>query len=272
MKHIVILLFSAVFCVSFKFFDTESSLKILSWNIRDLGKSKDNEEIAFIANQIKSYDIISIQEVVAGYGGAQAVAKIVDELNKSGNWDYSISDPTNSSSGNISEKYAFVWNTKKAQRVGNSWLEKKFDAEMEREPFFTRFSFGSKTITLVDFHARPRESQPETEVKYFKFFPEAYPDDILVFACDFNLPENHTVFNPIKKLGFKPAIVGQKTSLKKTVDGNGNYLMHEKDNIFYDANKLTLLASGVMDFVPQCNNIEEANLISDHLGVWISVQ
>jgi hypothetical protein len=30
---------------------------------------------------VRDYDIIAIQEVVAGYGGAQAVAKLADELN-----------------------------------------------------------------------------------------------------------------------------------------------------------------------------------------------
>jgi hypothetical protein len=44
---------------------------------------------------VRDYDIIAIQEVVAGYGGAQAVAKLADELNRKGSkWNYIISDPT----------------------------------------------------------------------------------------------------------------------------------------------------------------------------------
>lgn len=72
--------------------------KLLSWNLENFGKSKSNFEISFIANTVKDFDIIAIQEVVAGYGGAQAVAKLCDELNRKGSkWDYTISDPTSSS-------------------------------------------------------------------------------------------------------------------------------------------------------------------------------
>jgi hypothetical protein len=45
-------------------------------------ESKSNSESAFIAKYIKDYDIIAIQRVVAGYGGAQAVARLTNELNK----------------------------------------------------------------------------------------------------------------------------------------------------------------------------------------------
>jgi hypothetical protein len=33
-------------------------------------------------NTVKNFDIIVIQEVAAGYGGAQAVARLVEELNR----------------------------------------------------------------------------------------------------------------------------------------------------------------------------------------------
>jgi hypothetical protein len=50
-------------------------------NIENLGQSKSNQEIILIANIVRDY-IIVIQEVVAGYGGAQAVARLADELNR----------------------------------------------------------------------------------------------------------------------------------------------------------------------------------------------
>jgi endonuclease/exonuclease/phosphatase family metal-dependent hydrolase len=67
----------------------------LSWNIENLGKSKSDQQIAFIATTIQDFDLIAIQEVVAGYGGAQAVTRLAGELNRKGtSWDYVISDPT----------------------------------------------------------------------------------------------------------------------------------------------------------------------------------
>ena len=44
--------------------------KLLSWNIENLGSSKSNTEITFITNTLRDFDIMAIQEVVAGDGGA----------------------------------------------------------------------------------------------------------------------------------------------------------------------------------------------------------
>jgi deoxyribonuclease-1-like protein len=74
----LIILFFFIFKFSY------SQVKILSWNIENLGKSKSDTTINFIVKTIKTYDVIALQEVVAGNGGAQAVAKIADELNRKG--------------------------------------------------------------------------------------------------------------------------------------------------------------------------------------------
>ncbi|MEQ3662460.1 MAG: endonuclease, partial [Flavobacterium sp.] len=74
----ILLVFLLLFNFSF------SQVKLLSWNIENLGKSKSDETITYIANTIKDYDVIAIQEVVAGYGGSQAVVKLVDALNRMG--------------------------------------------------------------------------------------------------------------------------------------------------------------------------------------------
>ena len=192
------------------------AISVCSWNLKDFGTSKSKLELEFIVKTLKDYDIIAIQEVVSGTGGAQTVAKLNMLLNQTGSkWDYSISDPT-SSSAYKSERYAFFWKTSKVTKVGNSWLEKKYHLEIDREPFFTTFSVEGKEFTLVNFHAITKTMQPETEVKYFKYLPKEYPNLNLIFCGDFNLPESHTVFNPLKSKGYKPVLIGQKTSLKTT--------------------------------------------------------
>jgi hypothetical protein len=57
--------------------------KLISWNIANFGQSKSDKTI-YIANYLRDYDIIAVQEVVAGYGGVQAVARLSDELNRTG--------------------------------------------------------------------------------------------------------------------------------------------------------------------------------------------
>ncbi|MFV8358622.1 endonuclease/exonuclease/phosphatase family protein, partial [Flavobacterium sp. XS1P32] len=159
------LLLSFLLFYSFGF----SQIKLLSWNIENLGQSKSNQEIILIANILRDFDIIAIQEVVAGYGGAQAVARLVDELNRKGSkWNYTVSNPT-SSSAYKTERYAYVWKTSKVSKVGKAWLEKRYHLEIDREPYFCTFQYENKQFTVVNFHAITKKRQPETEIKYFKF-------------------------------------------------------------------------------------------------------
>jgi len=243
-----------------------SQVKIVSWNIENFGKSKTNSHLNFIANTVRNFDIIAIQEVVAGYGGANAVAQLTDILNEKGSkWDYSISNPTSGDSYK-KERYAYIWKTSKAKLKG-TWLEKKYNAEIDREPYFATFEIDKKIITLVNFHAITKKKQPETEIKYFKFLPQEYPTLKLVFIGDFNCPESHTVFNPLKKMGFSPVLEKQKTTLKQKCNGD-NCLASEFDNIFYKKSNLRYINSGVIPFYKTFDSLKEARKISDHIPIW----
>ena len=85
-----------------------------------------------MASTIKDFDIVAIQEVVAkDPGGAQAVARLAEALNRMGSkWDYTISNPT-SSSAYKSERYAFLWKPSKVTKMGKAWLEKKYSLEID---------------------------------------------------------------------------------------------------------------------------------------------
>lgn len=222
-----------------------AQISICSWNLQNLGKSKDSTEIPFIAETIKSFDIIAVQEVVASYRGTQAVARLADELNRLGSkWDYVVSDPTTGAAG--SERYAFIWKTSKVKK-GKSWMEKTYSELIVREPFYCDFIVKGKIFTLVNFHAIPKGKQPETEIKYLKFLPDLNPDKNLIFCGDFNLPQSHTVFNPLRKMGYKPALIKQKTTLKQ-VCANGECLASEYDNFYFDNRKITKHKAGVVKF------------------------
>ena len=245
----------------------QSQTKILSWNIENLGQSKSNSELSSIANTVKDYDIVAIQEVVAGYGGAQGVAKLADELNRKGSkWDYVISNPT-SSSAYKTERYAYLWKTSRARLKGRPWLESKFQLEVDREPYLATFVINKKEVTLVNFHAITKSKQPEREIKYFKYLPAQYPQLNLLFLGDFNCPESHSVFTPLKKMGYTPLLNNQKTSLKKN-SKNGEALASEFDNIFYNK-KVKKIDGGVIHFYKAFSSLQEARKISDHIPVWM---
>lgn len=245
-----------------------SQTKLLSWNLENFGKSKSDQELTFIANTVRNYDIIAIQEVVAGYGGAQAVAKLADELNRKGaKWDYTISNPT-TGNGYKSERYAFIWKTSKIKKIGKAWLEIKYHLEIEREPYFCTFQYENKQFTVVTYHAITKKMQPETEIKYFKLLPDEYPALNLIFTGDFNCPQSHTVFNPLKKMGYQPILVNQKTSLKQKCK-NQECLASEFDNIFYKTSKTKNISSGIIPFYKSFGSLKEARKISDHIPIWI---
>jgi endonuclease/exonuclease/phosphatase family metal-dependent hydrolase len=204
---------------------------------------------------------------VAGDGGAKAVAELTRILNEKGaKWDYSISNPTSGTSYK-KERYAYIWKTSKAKLKGNTWLEKKYNLEIDREPYFATFEIDKKTITLVNFHAITKKKQPETEIKYFKFLPQEYPTLKLVFLGDFNCPETHTVFNPLKKMGYCPTLINQKTTLKQECRGD-NCLASEFDNVFYKKSNLKYINSGVISFYKTFDSLKEARKISDHIPIW----
>lgn len=245
---------------------TFSQVKLLSWNLENFGKSKSDSTIIYIANTIKNYDVIAIQEVVAGYGGTQAIAKLSEELNRKGSkWDYVVSEPTTSSAYKT-ERYAFLWKTAKLKLVNKPWLEEKYNLEIDREPFYATFSSNNKLFTLVNFHAITKSKQPETEIKYFKFLPNQYPTLNLIFVGDFNCPQSHTVFNSLKKMDYESVFKNQKTSLKKECELD-DCLASEFDNIWYNSKKVRILKSDVVSFYNDFSTLKEARVISDHIPI-----
>lgn len=248
-----------------------AQVKILTWNVENLGNSKSDSTITYIANTVKAYDIVALQEVVAGEGGAQAVAKLAAELNRKGaKWDYAISDPT-SSSAYKTERYAFLWKTAKVRLVNKPWLEKKYSLLIDREPYYATFEYNKKQFTLANFHAITKSKQPETEIKYFKNLPALYPNLNIIFLGDFNCPQSHTVFNPLKKMGYKPAFENQKTSLKRNCQED-NCLSNEFDNIWYNSNTIEVSNPKAIHFYNDFNDFAKAKEVSDHIPLTIELE
>lgn len=256
--------------LSYTSFSQQNDFNLISWNIQDFGQTKSSEELNEIAEILREADIIAIQEVVAGYGGAQAVAKLAGILNRKGaQWDYVISDPTNSSNY-VTERYAVVWKTKHIKIKNRGKLIKELDSLVDREPFLIDFYMGDKKLSLINFHSRPHNKNPEAEIKAITDYIINSSSTPLILAGDFNVNEAKPVFDSIKTNGFAPAITNQKTTLKKACDGF-EYRNHPIDNIFYSSSLLKT-ESGVLDFVRACGNIEKARKLSDHLPVFLKFE
>ena len=249
-----------------------SQVKIMTWNLKNLGSSKTEEHISYIATIMKQADIVAIQEVVTNPSGAQTLAALHEELNrKSGaKWDYALSDPTVSSPYR-SERYAYLWKTKHIKLQQKAFLEPTYQEEIEREPYMASFQYKDIHFTLVSLHALPKKHQPEKEIKYLKFLPALYADKNLIFLGDFNTPESNSVFNPLKKQGYTPAFSGQKTSLRQKCI-NEDCLASEYDNIFLQQTLFTVKSAKALLFFKDFETIKEANKVSDHLPLLIEIQ
>jgi len=247
--------------------------RIGTWNLMNMGAHKPEASIRIMAACLKDFDIVALQEIGTAPGGAQAVARLADALSREGApWDYCISDPTTAVNPGESERYAYIWKKDKVVFTGKAFLAETFGAALSREPYLAVFRAGGKTMTLVNFHALPRKKQPERELKYLKFFPDSLKLVNPVFLGDFNCPQAHSVFTPLKKKGYRPALTGQKTTLRQECIRN-DCLASEYDNIFYPASVFKQRKAGVVPFYRFLQyDMKAARKLSDHLPVYVDLE
>src|SRR5690554_5037105 len=247
------------------------TITLVSWNIRHLGRTKTEDDIYQIATLLRDFDIVAIQEVVAkDPAGAQAVAKIADELNRMGfQWDYQVSDPTQSPSPNISERYAFLWKPSRVRMVHRAKLDTALKDICFREPFVAEFKQRGRETSffVINYHSRKHNDNPEEEIIHFIDYPERLNSNRILIAGDFNLSETHEVWRPFYRKGFTNALRNQRTTLKWKC-AEGNYLNHPIDNIYFTSDIQKVKAQSI-DFVGTCENLKRAREISDHLPVFM---
>lgn len=245
-------------------FSSYSQVKVVSWNLQNFGNSKSDSIIEFIAKTISDADIVALQEILASHGGEKSVARLAAALSSSGTkWEFKVSNPT---TGAGSERYAFLWKPSKVKLKSQPFLDKKFQNEIGREPFIATFLNGKSEFTLFSFHAVPKKKQPESEIKYFKYYPELYKFSNMIFLGDFNCPQYNQVFIPLKKMGWTPALTNQRTTLKMECAGH-QCLASEYDNFFVAPH--IKFRSGVVEFHKSFKNPKAARKVSDHLPIFI---
>lgn len=246
-------------------------LTLVSWNIQHLGRTKNEEEIWEMAQILRYYDVVAIQEVVAkDPAGAQAVARLADALNRTGTqWDYQVSDPTKSPSSNISERYAFLWKTSKLAIQKRAFLDSERQDDFYREPFVAAFKSlkTNKVFYVANYHSRKYSDQPQEEIIHLLDYSERWDTPYMLIAGDFNTPETDAVWDAFYENGYKSALKGVRTTLKMKC-AEGVYTNHPIDNIYYTPGVKKHQANSI-DFVKSCENLEHARQISDHLPVFL---
>lgn len=244
---------------------------VVSWNLYNLGSSKSDKELTFIADVMSPYDLIAIQEVVAGPAGPLAIKRLVKQLNKGKTkWSSVVSAPT-SGSAQSSERYAFIWRTDVFSKKVFAWLDKTYAQNIDREPYVGKFIYQNKPFILINFHATQKKKKPEREIKLLLQLQNSYPDQRVIFLGDFNTSPAHTVFNPLKKTGWKPAFPFEKTTLKQKCLKD-DCLASRYDNIWYQPTKIRISNARVLPFYKSFRSLKDARSISDHLPVTCQLQ
>jgi endonuclease/exonuclease/phosphatase family metal-dependent hydrolase len=253
-------------------------LSIVSWNLKKFGKSRDSIEMLAIAKELKDIDLVCIQEVVAkDPGGAKAVARLADVLNRTGSkWDYRVTDPTGDKSPNKRERYAFLWKTSKVKLDSRVELIKELDNAVCREPAVAVFKYEGELINIINYHACTHNSSyPErAEIKAISDWLSMASEGNYIWCGDMNLVITDHAFESAFNLGYESVLHGEKTSLKKTcVDGN--YLSRAEDNVLYKLTSLKYSDYSVLDFISKgdCEEVSwKRHSYSDHLGVVVRVE
>jgi len=127
------------------------------------------------------------------------------------------------------------------------------------------------TFTVLNLHARPHNKQPEQEVKALIKYVLENDDITYILAGDFNLSEDHTVWHPLYRNGYTATLDDQPTTLKQACK-DGSYLNHVIDNIYYPKAIFSATNSGVIDHVGDCANLSVARGVSDHMGVYVTLE
>lgn len=250
----------------------ECPYTFVSWNIANLGKHNTPEQLAHMAKILAHADIVSVQEVTARKGfGAKAVARLADELSRTGAaWDYIVSDATEPASSGV-ERYAFLFkshvvsiNRDEAHLVG------ALRDPIDREPFTSLFQIkGGKPVRVFTIHTVPTAKLPIREVEALGASDEVRSAPRAFIAGDFNLGRDATDV-PLVDAGYAGHIRAL-TSLKKKLDG-GRYVGVQYDNIYTKG--VHVCTAGVIDFVERDfapitdESLARARELSDHLPVF----
>lgn len=225
------------------------SQTIMSWNIQNLGETKYKKDsvIIKIAEVIKSAnpDIVAIQEVVTSNWGDSCIRKISKIIN----YNYVISNRT---SGEGSERYAFIW--KKNIILDKANLEVYLSDSLDREPYTGYFSIGINKLTISQVHLVPATKNPQFEVS------KLYKLNSNIICGDFNLTSKHVIFIPIL-VKRNSTLSGQRTTLKRDGSVSENNFDH-----FLVQKSITIKSSKVF-FYPFKGN---RNLLSDHLPILLT--
>ena len=136
-----------------------------SFNIQIFGQTKaSNQEVMIILAQIiREFDIVAIQEIrdIAG----TAIIALQDQVNADGS-DYEVLVGPRVGRTTSKEQYAYMYDTRTIEALSNSYTFNDIGDLFEREPFVAQFTVKSAKFdfVLINIHTKPDDATAEIEL------------------------------------------------------------------------------------------------------------
>lgn len=250
-------------------------LTVVSWNTKHLGRK--NFDSTAVAGLFEHADILTFQEVNTSKSGQGALKEIATQLSlRSGEkicWALS-EIPTEAN-----ERYGYLWKNSKISYIKTNGqvledcpssaltirLGVKNAQKIVREPSYGvfRLKANGARFVLASIHLVPASKGPEKEVPalFETLRNESLP---VIVAGDFNLNATHSVYFVARQDGYQPALVGVKTSLKKSERS----LSRPYDNFWYRGLGLSQVqVLNLYELFPNMNKDDIYNNLSDHCPI-----
>jgi exonuclease III len=283
----------------------EKNLLIATWNIRGFGDitrkwkssetdspKRDLHSIVCIAEIIKRFDVIAIQEVKANLKGLRDVLKYLGN-----DWSLILTDVNEGDAGN-GERMAYLFDTRRVNLSGlacelvvpNEWTSKipkgMLDKQFVRSPYAVSFRAQNQTFILVTLHILYGKASSERidELKGIAKWLSSWASDVnayhqnIIALGDFNIDTRGDLLNETfisEGLYIPPALQNGKVT-RSIFDETKFY-----DQIawFQNSNKknnlsLEILNGGNYDFIKTAlinrglTKQALSFMLSDHYPLW----
>ena len=283
----------------------EKNLLIATWNIRGFGDitrkwkseatdspKRDLHSLICIAEIIKRFDVIAIQEVKANLKGLRDVLKVLGN-----HWSLILTDVNQGDVGN-GERMAYLFDTRRVnlsglaceQVVPDEWTKiiskGMLDKQFVRSPYAVSFKAHNQTFILVTLHILFGKTSSDriTELKGIAKWLANWADDInayhqnLIALGDFNIDKRGDLLNDTfisEGLYIPPALQNDKVT--RSIFDETKY--YDQIAWFQNSNKknnlsLEFITGGNYDFLNTTlmnrNLTKQAIsfMMSDHYPLW----
>jgi endonuclease/exonuclease/phosphatase family metal-dependent hydrolase len=283
----------------------DKNLLIASWNIRAFGDltrkwaseekdspKRDLHSVLCIAEIIKRFDVIAIQEVKANIRALRDTLKILGN-----NWSLILTDVSKGDAGN-GERMAYLFDTRRVQLSGlagelvvpSEWSKKinsnALTEQFVRTPYAVSFRSNNLTFILVTLHIKYGEKSKDriTELKGIAQWLADWASDIniyhqnLITLGDFNIDKRGDLLN--ETFLSEGLYVPPQLQNKEVTRSIFNQTKYYDQIAWFNNNKnipnlsMEFINGGNYDFVETaltnraCSKQNLSFLISDHYPLW----